>query len=84
MSLYEQAQDNVRLAYFHGQRHRCPNGELGTVLMCPWPGCKEEAVEGWSACGGHFADMHPIRHSVLQPPELRRPALHFWAEQMRP
>lgn len=30
----------------------------GTVTECPWPGCKEPAVAGWSSCSEHFKNMH--------------------------
>lgn len=31
----------------------------GTVSFCPWPGCKRDAIAGWSSCIDHFDDMHP-------------------------
>lgn len=45
---------NHREAKAKGEVYHLPNGQTGTVLRCPWPGCGEPAVEGWSACGTHF------------------------------
>lgn len=55
--LHEQARENRDAMTARGELYRRPNGEFGTVLKCPWPGCGRDAVEGWSSCSGHFSQM---------------------------
>lgn len=50
-----------------GHVHRLPNGQLGTVLKCPYPGCDESGVEGWSSCGGHFNEVHEAFTAPVSP-----------------
>ena len=54
-----QANATKRRMVAAGQVYICPNGERSTVLWCPWPGCREKAVQGWGSCSAHFEDMHP-------------------------
>lgn len=78
---FAQAEANRLSMERSGLIFMCPNGQRSTVLKCPWPGCKEDAVMGWSCCGSHFRDMHPIASTprrIIVIAEPRRTPLHFW------
>lgn len=59
---------NLRRMQEQGAVHRLPNGRTGTVCMCPWPGCDQPGVEGWSSCSAHFDH---VQTAYSRSPEAR-------------
>lgn len=74
---------NSDAQYARHEQHRRPNGELGTILKCPAPGCKEAGVEGWGSCGAHF-DLVQASYRCDDPlPEMEIPTERLVSELKR-